>query len=283
MKRLIHLSLLLCIYSSSALAIEPGQIKAHSEFYEPFRAAFTVEDIDVSQLENISIRLASAGDYRQRGLSRISYLDSFNFTKIISGQDKQLVVVVTSSERNIEASLDLLVDISDGKNSFTHLYSLILNPDVIGTYIPNPAQDGESMLSENTLSESEMTAEPKMTGNLAISNPQLTELEGEQRKQPEQIRQRETILAKNQGISIIANNSPLHDDYSVYQIMRAFYLLNPQAFIRGNINRLMSGSDLIVPEAAEVAAVNREQAIHFVHSVSRNQPLQTDSPAQSRP
>jgi FimV-like protein len=64
----------------------------------------------------------------------------------------------------------------------------------------------------------------------------------------------------------------MHKDYSVYQIMRAFYLLNAHAFEKGNINRLKSGSTLIIPELSSVAEVTRQQAINFVYSVSNNIP-----------
>jgi len=274
LNRLLSLCLLLGIFSTSSQAIKPGQIRAHSEFYEPFRAAFTVEDIDVDQLEDIGIYLASHSTYRKHGLIRSSYLENLNFTRVKSVQNKQLVVVVTSSERNIEPRIDLLLTIKLGGSSLTHLYSLVLNPEAIGTYISSPEPQVTLVAEENTLTESEMAAEPAMTGNLTIAQAKPTTQDVTQESAAEQALQRSTILAKNQGISIIANNSPLHDDYSVYQIMRAFYLLNPQAFMRGNINRLMSGSSLIVPHPAEVATVSREQAIKFVHSVSRNQALQ---------
>ena len=281
MKRLLPFFVLLCIYSTSSLAIKPGHIEAHSEFYEPFRAAFTVEDIDVGQLEKIVIRLASDSAYRKHGLTRASYLDNLNFTKIKSAQNRQLVVVVTSSERNIEPRIDLLVTIKLGESSLTQLHSLVLNPDAIGTYISNTDVQDPSELEENTLTESEMAAEPELTGNLTALEAKPSTMEVAQEDLAEQTAERSTILAKNQGISIIANNSPLHKDFSVYQIMRAFYLLNPQAFIRGNINRLMSGSKLIVPHPPEVAAVSREQAIKFVHSVSRNQPTKPTASTQS--
>jgi len=66
--------------------------------------------------------------------------------------------------------------------------------------------------------------------------------------------------------------------------MRAFYLVNPQSFENGNINKIISGSDLIVPTESLIAEVPRQKAINFVYAVSKDQSSATSkqvSQAQS--
>ena len=81
------------------------------------------------------------------------------------------------------------------------------------------------------------------------------------------------IRVDNTSLSLIAQNLLLHEEYSVYQIMRAFYLDNPAAFIKGNINRLQSGSLLSVPATDLVAEVTRQEAIKFVYAASSDYPF----------
>ena len=229
------------LFTTSALAIQPGEIKVLSHFYEPLIVSFTLEDIDVSDIDRISVSLADAATYERQGLTKAGYLERLNFTKIVTGKDRQLVVVITSSQKNMEPGLDFLVDVSDSNSSLIHLYRLELDPNDLGNYKPA----GSARISHE-LSPRELSPADKLN--------------------------RPSIQVGKTDISTIAQNSPMHKDYSVYQIMRAFYLLNAHAFEKGNINRLKSGSTLIIPERSSVAEVTRQQAINFVYSVSNNIP-----------
>ena len=85
------------------------------------------------------------------------------------------------------------------------------------------------------------------------------------------------IIVGNRSISVIAQNSALHEKYSVYQIMRAFYLENSDAFENGNIDKLLSGSSLILPDESLIAEVPRQKAVNFVYSVSKDNVTKSSS------
>ncbi len=79
-------------------------------------------------------------------------------------------------------------------------------------------------------------------------------------------------VGRNENILMIAQGLPLHEQFSVYQIMRGFYLKNPEAFTNGNISLLREGVMLTIPDVSTTGDVSRPQAIEFVLGATFNIP-----------
>jgi pilus assembly protein FimV len=73
------------------------------------------------------------------------------------------------------------------------------------------------------------------------------------------------LVEPGQTLSSIASQmgagSP---DFSLDQKMMALYQANPDAFISGNINQLLAGSELLIPNAAAIQAIDSKDAQKFV-------------------
>ena len=73
------------------------------------------------------------------------------------------------------------------------------------------------------------------------------------------------LVESGQTLSSIASQMDAGSpDFSIDQKMMALYQANPDAFVGGNINRLLAGSELLIPNAAAIQAIDSKDAQKFV-------------------
>lgn len=226
-------------------ALELGQIQVNSYLNEPFNANFTLGHIEADNLADIILSVGGQEDYQSIGLTRSQFLNNIKF-EIIPGKENRHQVNLSTRQLVREPILDILLKVTAKQGMIKRLYTLMLDPRAHETAIP--VSDAAT----------EVTAASQ--GSLAINRKKIAI------NQPA-----EKQLVENDSISMIAQNSALHEKYSVYQIMRAYYLLNRHAFLRGNINFLKAGVTLIVPDEELIAEKTRQQSINFVYRVSTNE------------
>ncbi|QWE15461.1 FimV/HubP family polar landmark protein [Polynucleobacter sp. AP-Sving-400A-A2] len=78
------------------------------------------------------------------------------------------------------------------------------------------------------------------------------------------------IVEPGQTLSSIASQmDPGSPEFSIDQKMMALYQANPDAFAGGNINRLLAGSELLIPDPAAVQAIDSKLAKVFVDSAAQ--------------
>jgi len=225
-------TLSICLISLSvgtANALGLGQIDIKSYLNQPLKAVLPMNIKNVSSIDDIKISLANDDDYRKMSISRPFLLTSLRFKPEQLGKS-EFAVHVTSSNTIREPFLELLLKVSWKSGSYIRLYTILLDPPKFGQ-------------AKNT--------EIVQTRVVSRLETQTGDVE---------------VVVRDENLSMIAQNSALHDRYSVYQIMRGFYLQNPDAFIGENINVLRTGINLIVPDADRVAEVSRSEAINFVFS-----------------
>lgn len=245
-------SLLLWLTVSPVQALELGAISVESHLNEPLRAAFSLKNLGGASLEDVRVSLADRKTYRQFGLTRSSSLSKLKFT-LQEGSQGIHTVRITSHQRIMEPIMEVLVRVTQKQNSLTRLYTLMVDP-----------VDMKSLALENAMAPQELVG------------PNVAQLVSDDGEHIQQRKTSKKIEVRDKSISMIAQDSELHQKYSVYQIMRAFYLQNTSAFNKGNINFIKSGSLLDVPDEKAVAEVTRQQAINFVTAASRNFPFAQD-------
>ena len=242
------------LFIGSANALELGQIKIDSYLNEPLSASFIIDHIDADSLGEILFSIADQDAYTSIGLIRPPLLRKLKF-KISAGEGNKHTVNISSQLRVKEPILDVFVKVTQKESSLTRLYTLILDPREIS---------GSNQLVRHNKNNNRAS-----TSVLDDRGPVKTPAAS--------ISPDKRVYVGNDSISIIAQNSSLHEKYSVYQIMRAYYLINTSSFNRGNINYLLSGSSLIIPDESLISEVTRAQAINFVYSASENHPFKTKS------
>ena len=232
-------------------AVELGALKVDSYLNQPLKAVLPVNDVSALDLADIRFRLANYSAYERLNLARPTGLDALQF-KLTAAENRRYDLHITSRNRMVEPILDLVIHVEEKQGDFYRHFTLFIDPPGSPLLLTSPA-------------EPVLTA----TAPLQTASKQLPASPNARDLVP---RGSETVLVTDRSISIIAENSYLYDKYSVYQIMRAFYLENPGAFTRGNIDKLISGKRLKVPAESLVAEVPRSEAVQFVFARSKDYP-----------
>ena len=276
MNRFYSIILLLFLSIGPVKALQLGQITVDSYLNEPLKATLPLNNIDVTLIDDIRVNLADEAAYRLLDLSRPHYLTKLKF-EVIPGTDTQHTILITSKERIHEPIMEVLIKVADQQNIVMRLFTMMMDlrefpvakAVAVRPAISAPPIATQSMDSGTPIANSQDPIAPKIL---------LPKAESSSVKETSTLVDMPSrIQVNNQSLSIIAQDSALHEKYSVYQIMRAFYLLNPDAFWKENINLLHSGASLVVPDAEFVSEVNRQQAVNFVYSVSSDFPHDTVS------
>ncbi len=253
LNKIFNILFILMLTISSVNALELGQLKVDSYLNEPLNANFSLSHIESDHPGDVNISLADQNAYKAIGLLRPPFLNKIKF-KITADTDSRHIVNVSTQQRIKEPILDLLVKVTGKQSSVTRLFTIMLDPrDIAAT---NQIQ---------TVSQTDISSKKPV-------------LDVTQRKTVDSSPKR--IKVVNDSISMLAQNSDFHDKYSVYQIMRAYYLLNEDAFRQGNINELKAGVTLIVPDEELISQVSRQKSINFVYSVSKNNPFEKTASIQ---
>jgi len=258
MKKASYLGAMITLLCNPVSALELGTLSVQSFLNEPLRAQLTVNDAADLEWADIRLRMASERMYERFGMQPPTSLKAIRF-QLQGGSNGRYQVDLSSRQRIVEPILNLLIHVEEKQGSFYKGYTLLIDPP----HAQEPAEAAPEPLES-------IQNEPLVDKPVASTEQQ-------------QAGQRQTIAVKNRSLSIIAQESALHERYSVYQIMRALYLENTGAFERGNINRLRSGSVLVVPDESAIGAVARQKAINFVYSVSRDQADQSSVSTRTGP
>jgi len=266
LKSFKNLLLVLLLFVGSAESIELGEMQLDSHLNETLDATFTIGNINASDLDDIKVNIAGVKAYQALGLSRPAYLSRLTFN-ITAGEGLQHSIKVNSRQRLSDPIIELLVEVTEKQSKLMRLYTLMLDPFVTAI----ASESSKDTVTQRTANQL-ITPTPVTLLNEVTQSTQSTPVVEKHRPAVVYDSSVSTIRVDNASISIIAENSSLHDKYSVYQIMRAFYLQNPQAFLNGNINKLESGVLLQVPLEQVVAEIPRQKAINFVYSVSTDKP-----------
>ncbi len=287
-QKLIRLGVAAAMFAGSAQALELGPVTLLSHLNEPLLARIDLGEVAQTELADLHFALADQKTYQNLGLSKPFYLNDLRF-RLISSGNQQHAVELRTRQRLREPIIEILLSVEGMQGSLTRLYSLMLDPPLLRpathpTTLSRLAVATAQPDRESIGEQPEKRLEKEQTSTIQTSANKVTPLQGNQpvaktgavsaakmTKLPA-YQPGKRLQVGRDSISIIAQNSKLHEKYSVYQIMRAFYLLNPDAFIAGNINHLQSGSELMIPDQALVAEVPRQQAVNFVLSVSRDHP-----------
>lgn len=258
MAKLRYLIFFICLYTNPLSAVELGQLQVDSYINEPLSASLKLNDVNALNLEDIKFSLAGQKQYEKlMNMPRPAYLNTVKFN-VTTDTDNIHTLLISTHQRVIEPIVNILLRVTEKQSSFFKKFTLFLDPQSIQTDVKPFSNKNENHGAQTSL----------------LEKPQ-------KQAKPVNNSDKPTITVINQSISIIAQNSSLHDRYSVYQIMRAFYLQNPDDFDKGNIDKLISGSILIFPGETDIAEVPRQKAISFVYSVSRDYPSAWQSTNQS--
>ncbi|MDO5090304.1 MAG: FimV/HubP family polar landmark protein [Cardiobacteriaceae bacterium] len=109
-------------------------IGVNSHLGQPLSANIRVDGLSKEQAQRASVTLASAEEYRSRGIQRLPSHDQLRFKIVPAGNGYRIHVSSKSGIR--EPFINFLLTINSGGEKITREYALFLNPDPAGGITP---------------------------------------------------------------------------------------------------------------------------------------------------
>ena len=206
--------------TSNAQAIGLGRIVVNSALNQPLNAEISIASIEGNVLESLEIRLATDSDFRRANISIEPVVKLLQFN-VINGETGPWIHLTTDGPVRTPF-LHFLVAIEWSGGKIIREYTALLDPPgydtVAGQSIALPSTTDQRVIQPGD------TYEPVRSG--------------------------ETLMG-------IATSIDVDKSVTIYQRMFALMHINPEAFIRGNMNLLREGATLIIPSADMMAGISR--------------------------
>ncbi|BAU57718.1 probable type IV pilus assembly FimV-related transmembrane protein [Halorhodospira halochloris] len=223
-------------------AAEPrlGTIESRSQAGEPVSARIPLRDIETDQLDEFEVELAPSRVFERAGIQRQDELSLLSFEIVTEGEDAPYIEV--SSDEPVDLPLlDFLVRISWPQGDLTREYTLLLEE-------PTTVAEARERRERAEREEEQRQAE--------------AELESAEEEAERDARGRSAYGPVEEGDTLwsIAEQHRPDDSVTVAQTMLAIQRLNPHAFADDNVNDLLSGWWLRLPDEEEIKQLSAAEA-----------------------
>lgn len=265
-------------------ALGLGEFTLNSALNQPLDAEIRLLDTADLDKTQIIIKLASAKDFDNAGVIRDFFLTNLRFDVELDGSGAG-VIRVTSREPVLEPYLDIMMEARWPSGRLLREYTVLLDLPV---FSDSQAEAVTAPSTQQVVPDVKVEAMPAAPVPTSASVPVLTEdrktlTEGATKAgETYRVRRDDTLWE-------IAMKARPTKKLSVQQTMVGIQRNNPQAFIKGNINRLKAGSVLRLPTEQEVrTAVSRNQAVSEVAQHNRQwksgapEQVPTEAPLQAK-
>ena len=278
-KTVVILTMLLCSMATQLYALELGAVTVESALNQPLRMRVELLQLGDTQLQDISVSMASSADFERLNIDRDSVLSNIRFS--VESTSQGSVVILTSSQIVREPYLSLILDtrwpngrllsehtilldlpVFDGQQSTAEIRqstSPILQPPTGVQATDAQLFVESSAVSAPSSASSAVSLEPEVMS----AGPEVIEAE-EEPAEPALVEPETLETDGSDTLSYIALQVRPNTLVSMQQTMLALQELNPEAFADGNINRLRSGQVLRVPTLEEVESIDPRDAVDEV-------------------
>ena len=262
--RQLGIALALTTTTLGAEAAGLGRLNLMSGIGQPLRAEIELTAVTRDDLGSLTARLASPDAFGQAGIEYGSALSGLRFS-IQRRPNGQPYVLVTSNQQVSDPYLDVLVELSWSSGRLVREYTMLLDPpetraaktevDPGKTIVQAASPTAVTRTAPSTASSSSATSSTGGgSANLASPAPATA-------RAPSSADGQYAVQSGDTAISIARANKP--DNVSLEQMLAVLYRDNPQAF-SGNINRLMAGATIKLPDAAAAQSVDGAEARRIV-------------------
>jgi len=225
------------LLSPLALAIGLGEMHLRSAMEERFAAEIELLQIGDFNEHQMAVNLAPPEDFERAGMERDFHLADLRFRVDLSNPSRPVIKV--SSRRPIrEPYLNFLVELRWPSGRLLREYTALLDlPTFAGATPVGKAAAAASPVAAESRTFAPPPAAPTGVVRATPGAPGSSRI---------QVRAGDTLWALAQR-----HQAP---GATVHQAMQAIAAANPDAFIRGDVNRIRRGAWLRIPEAAAMRA-----------------------------
>ena len=264
---------LLGLSGSEVLALSLGRITVQSSLGEPLRAEIEVPEINTEEAASLRANVASPAAFVAAGLEYNAAMPGMRAT-LIRRADGRSVLSLTSERPINDPFVDMIFEVSWSSGRIVRDYTMLFDPPSLKPEAPSP-----------TLPQTSGSVAPKVSGqpksaSAAAPGPgEPQAAPNAPKKAPaapsagagklEAAGTEQVTVKAGDSASRIASRSKA-SDVSLDQMLVAMMRANPDAFARGNINRLRAGAVLDMPSADQAKSIPAAEAKQMVVAQSKD-------------
>ncbi|PMY40200.1 peptidoglycan-binding protein LysM [Pseudomonas sp. GW456-L14] len=197
-RSLFLLPVLAALYSSLASAVGLGEITVHSALNQPLEAEIALVQAQGLEEGELSVSLATAGEFKQAGIERLPFLEDLRFTQVLQGERR--VIRVVSSKPVNEPFLDFLLQVNQANGRQLREYTLLIDPPGSPEIVPAPLREvakPEPAIATQAPSTAVKVSDPA-AGQLAQALQANQQLQDQAQELRNTLQQRDEQLARQQ-------------------------------------------------------------------------------------
>lgn len=238
-----------CLYGTNAGALGLGELSLKSYLNEPLNARVELINTEGLDVEQVRVQLATRDEFKQRGVDRPYFLTKLEFD-VEAGANNALFISVKTDQPVLEPYLDFIVEARWPNGRLLREYTLLLDPPVFA-----PASERVSARRQ-IAAESGTVVNTKDNETSSVKKP-AREFASDATAMPQ--KGQKYLVQRNDTLWQIAERSR-PEGASINQTMLDIQRLNPNAFVRGNINLIKAGYVVYLPKGSEMQAPDEAQA-----------------------
>ncbi|WP_345799229.1 FimV/HubP family polar landmark protein [Ramlibacter sp. H39-3-26] len=256
------------LYATDASALALGRLTVQSALGEPLRAEIELPELNPEDADSLRTVVASPEVYRTQG---VEYAPALNNVRMqLERSPGGRFVLRLSSDRPInDPFVDLLLEANWASGRIVRNYTMLFDP-------PSMRQPQNTAVTAPQITPVP-TPPPSAPAAATLPPPAVVERPAAAAPRPPATASAPATPAADEQVTvkpgdtlgrIAAAHKPA--DVSLDQMLVALQRSNPDAFIRGNINRIKAGSVLSVPDAAQAQATPASEARRIVAAQSHD-------------
>ncbi len=222
----------------TAHSLGVGDIKLHSALNQKLNAEIALSLAADENLADIRVALATPEKFDKLGIAWSYFLSTVKFHPVVKANGK-VVIKMTSDEVVQEPFLDFLVEVSWPKGDIYKEFTVLVDPPVVYQ---------QARIDAPTISPTKPSY--RAPSRVTTAQSDFNTYAGGGEYGP---------INRDDSLWKIAQKVK-GSDTSVEQMMMALYKANPGAFYKANVNALMQGKTLKIPEKADVLKLSKKQA-----------------------
>jgi pilus assembly protein FimV len=270
------------LVSGTAFGLGLGEISVKSRLNQPFRAGIDLLSVRGSEMDSITVRLASSEEFASAGIDLAYVLRQLQF-ELAQKNDGTPYIKVSSAQALKEPFLDFLIEVNWANGRLLKEYTVLLDPPVFAA----PSRKVVPVVPPR--STAAVPEAPKVSAAAPVMQPAETTAPVTKAPAAEEelfpqfdIGMQETAAPADTAAApawsgdsygpttsgdtlwSIAERVRPDDSVSVQQMMLALLNANPEAFNDKNINALRKGHVLRVPEKDAAMSMTAAEALQEV-------------------
>ena len=263
---------LLGLSASEVSALSLGRITVQSALGEPLKAEIEVPSISAEEAASLKANVASPAAFVAAGLEYNPAMAGLQAT--LSRRADGSSVLRLSSDRAInDPFVDMILEASWASGRIVRDYTMLFDPPSLKQPAPAPTlaqvtapPASVPSTAKPSASASTDTVDVPKTANTAKSVAANT---AKAVSKPDSGNAQQVVVQSGDSASKIAKRIKAAD-VSLDQMLVAMLRANPDAFLKGNLNRLRSGAVLSMPSSEQAKAIAADEASQTVIAQSKD-------------